>query len=216
MFSNRKIILLIVLLVTFAVVAYVVVVVIPTRLAEKSYAGAKQIGHDIASVFHVTPEVTVNNTVVLQQQTPILEVATLSQKFQHRYEWKHTLLHSTKKIEITGMFEAKAGFDLNKRFAITIIDDKAIVTLPHAQLLSLESMHDVKFEDEHGLWNWVNENDRSQAMNAFTRSARAYAEQGTFVENAQHEMETKLRSILKSHGKDVEVRYVENARIEKL
>ncbi|AYB31023.1 DUF4230 domain-containing protein [Chryseolinea soli] len=216
MFSNRKIILLIVLLITVAITAYVIVVVIPTRLAEKSYAGAKQIGHDIAAAFHVTPEVTVNNTVVLQQQTPILEVATLSQKFQHHYAWTNTMLGSTKKIDITGTFEAKAGFDLNKRFSITIDDTKAIVTLPHAQLLSLEPMPDVKFQDEHGLWNWVHQDDRSQAMNAFTRDARAYAEQGVFVSKAQTEMETKLRAILKGHGKDVEIHYVERARIEKL
>jgi hypothetical protein len=67
----------------------------------------------------------VNNTVVLQQQTPILELATLSQNFRHEYEWTNTRLGSTKKIKIKGSFEAKAGFDLNKRFALEITEDKA-------------------------------------------------------------------------------------------
>ncbi|MBL0742121.1 DUF4230 domain-containing protein [Chryseolinea lacunae] len=207
MFSNRKIVLLIVLLVTLSLTAYIVVVVIPSKLAEKSYEGAKQIGRDIAGIFHVTPQVTVNNTVVLQQLTPILELATVSQKFQHHYEWTNTFLRSTKKINITGTFEAKAGFDMNNRFSIDITDTKAVVTLPHPKLLSIEGLNDVKFTDENGIWNWVHAEDRSSAMNAFTGDARKYAAQASFVADAQKQMEDKLRLILKQHGKEMEVRY---------
>ena len=98
MFTNRKLVLLIVLLVTLSIAAYTLLVFIPSRLAQQSYEGAKQIGRDIAKAFNVTPEITVNNTVVLQQQTPILELATLSQKFQHHYDWTNTWLGSTKKL----------------------------------------------------------------------------------------------------------------------
>ena len=76
MFSNRKIFLITVLILTFTIAAYWIVVVIPARLAEKTYEGAKQIGRDFAKVFSFTPEVTVNNTVVLLQQSPVLELAT--------------------------------------------------------------------------------------------------------------------------------------------
>lgn len=213
MFANRKIILLIILLITLSITAYVIVVVIPTRLAERSYEGAKQIGRDISEAFQFTPEITVNNTVVLQQQTPILELATLSQKFQHQYEWTNTLLGSTKKINITGSFEAKAGFDLQKKFSIQINDNIAIVTLPEPQLLSLESLPDVKFKDENGFWNWVDMEDRSKAMNAFTGDAKKYAEQAQFVAQAQQAMEKKLKEILVLHGKEVEIRYSKVERI---
>ena len=214
MFARGKLILIIILLITLSITAYVIVVVIPSRLAERSYEGAKQIGRDISEVFHFTPQITVNNTVVLQQQTPILELATLSQKFQHQFEWTNTRFGSTKKINITGSFEAKAGFNLNKKFAIEISDDKAVVTLPQPQLLSIEPLNDVKFEDEDGYWNWVNMDDRSRAMNAFTGDAKKYAEQAQFVSNAQKAMEDKLREILKLHGKEVEIRYSESERIQ--
>ncbi len=205
--------MLIVLLVTVSLSAYFVIVVIPARLAEKAYNGAKQIGQDFKEAFQFTPEITVNNTIVLQQQTPILELATVSQKFQHQYEWNNTWLKSTKKITITGTFEAKAGFDLNKKFKIEILEDKAFVTLPNPQLLSLESLNDVTFKDEQGLWNWVNGKDRSAAINAFTGDARKYAMQADFVQDAQNSVETKLRAILKAHGKEVEIRYTDNAGI---
>lgn len=213
MFANRKLVLIIILLVTLSITAYVLVIVIPSRLAELSYEGARQIGRDISEVFNVTPEIIVNNTVVLQQQTPILELATLSQKFQHQYEWTNTMLGSTKKIDIRGSFEAKAGFNLNKKFTIQINDDKALVILPKPELLSIESLHDVKFEDENGYWNWVNMEDRSKAMNAFTGDAKKYAEQAQFVAQAQQAIEKKLTEILALHGKEAEIHYAEVERL---
>jgi hypothetical protein len=214
MFSNRKLILVTLLLVTFSATAYVLLVVIPARVAQQSYDGAKQIGRDIADAFHFTPEVTVNNTIVLQQQTPILELATITQTFQHTYAWTNTWLGSTKKINIKGSFAAKAGFDLQQKFSVAIQEDEAIITLPRPQLLSLESQQDVTFEDEHGVINWVNMNDRSKALNAFTSDARKFAQQAEFVDAAQREVEQKLREILSLHGKTVVVRYVETGRIE--
>jgi len=213
MFSNRKIILIIVLLITLSITAYVLIVYIPTKVAQRSYEGAKQIGRDFKEAFQFTPEVTVNNTVVLQQQTPILELATISQKFQHQYIWNSTWLKSTKKITVTGTFEAKAGFDLNQKFSIRINDDKAIVTLPHPQLLSIESLGDVKSEDENGLWNWVSPEDRSNAMNAFITDARRYAEQAEFVKQAQQSFEAKIKEIMKLHGKEVTIEYTDTEKI---
>lgn len=214
MFSSRKIILLIVLLITVSITAYVVIVVIPSRLAEKSYEGAKQIGRDISKIFSVTPEITVNNTVVLQQQTPIMELATLSQRFQHQYEWTNTWLGSTKKITITGGFEAKAGYDLRKRFSIDIKDNKATITLPPPQLLSIQPMDNLTFKDENGVWNWVNMEDRAKAINAFTADARKYSQQATFIAQAQQAMEKQLREIMATHGKEVEIRYADEVRLE--
>ena len=213
MFGRAKLILIIILLFAVCVTAYVLVVVIPTQLAQRSYEGAKQIGHDISEAFQFTPEITVNNTVVLQQQTPILELATLSQNFRHEYEWTNTRLGSTKKINIKGSFEAKAGFDLNKRFALEITDDKALVFLPKPKLLSIESLNDTKFEDEDGYWNWVNMDDRSKAINAFTTDAKKYAQKAEFVSKAQQAMESKLREILKLHGKEMEIHYSESERV---
>src|SRR3954467_275590 len=98
MFKTSRIVALSILTIIVCVGAYVITVVIPTTLAKRSYEGAKQIGDDIRKVFQFTPEITVNNTVVLQQQTGILELAVLSQTFKHEYEWINTWAGSTKKI----------------------------------------------------------------------------------------------------------------------
>ena len=207
MFSNRKIILIILLLVTLSITAYVLIVYIPTQVAQRSYEGAKQLGRDFKEAFQFTPEVTVNNTVVLQQQTPILELATISQKFQHNYAWTNTWLKSTKTITITGTFEAKAGFDLNQKFTININEENVTVILPHPKLLSLESMGDIKFKDDHGWWNPIKAEDRTAAINAFNNDAKRYAAQADFVKDTQQAFETKIREIMKAHGKNVTIEY---------
>lgn len=206
MFSERKIILIIILLITISLAAYVLLVYIPARFAEQSYEGAKQIGKDLSEAFQFTPQITVNNTIVVQQQSSILELATLSQRFSHTYTWKNTWLGSTKEIQVSGSFDAKAGFDLNDKFSIVIDKQKAIVTFPQPKLLSVEALGDVQFRDEHGIWNWVDEEDRSRAMNAFTQDARRYASQASFTKDASKNMKEKLLEILKPHVKEAELR----------
>ena len=216
MFTSRKLILIIVFLIVTSATAYILLVYIPARVAQQTYDGARQIGRDIADVFRITPQITVNNTVVLQQQTPILELATVSQKFRHQYDWTNTWLGSTKKINIQGTFEAKAGFDLNQKFTVDISSNRAVVTLPQPKLLSLEPSGDVRFTDENGVWNWVDAADRSRAMNAFTRDARSYGEQGKFIAQAKTEMENKLKEIFSLHDMEVEFRYSGSQRLSPL
>jgi hypothetical protein len=205
---NRRLILISIFLVAVSIAAYVIFVVIPTQVAQRTYDGAKQLGRDIEEAFNFTPEVTVNSTVVLQQQTPVLELATLSQTFQHQYKWTNTWLKSTKQIKISGTFVAKVGFNLDRRFAVQIDDDKATVFLPDPVVLSLEPQGDVKFEDENGIWNWVDSEDRSKAVNAFQLDGRKYAQQADFVGQAKVEAEKKISEILKLHVKEVQFIYV--------
>jgi len=207
MFSNRKIILIIILLVTLSVTAYVLLVVIPARAARQTYEGAKEVAEDFRKAFQFTPEVKINRTVILQQQTPILELATVNQKFQHQYNWTNTWMNSKKVIKISGTMEAKAGFNLNEKFTIDIQGAEATVTLPEPKLLSIEPLGDITYEDENGYWNWVNNDDRSAALNAFTTDAREFAQTAALVNDARSQMETKITSILQAHGLAVTIRY---------
>ena len=213
--TSRKIFLYIILLAAICVTAYMVIVVIPARALEKAYSGARQIGQDVREAFQITPEVTVNNTVVLQRQLEILELAVVSQQFRHEYDWTNTWMGSTKKINIKGTFEAKAGFDLQRQFRIDIQDDVAVVTLSEPILLSLTPQPDISFADESGIWNWVSPQDRSKAINEFTADAQRYAKQADFISQAKTNMEKRLTEIMKAHGKRAEIRYEQALRIEK-
>jgi hypothetical protein len=134
-------------------------------------------------------------------------MATLAQNFEHRYTWTNTWLTSTKQIFISGTFEAKAGFDLHQKFAIVLKEDKAIVTLPEPKLLSVESKGDIRYRDESGVWNWISEDDRTKATNAFIQDARTYSTHAGFISDAKKNMEQKLNSLLHPYAKSVIIEY---------
>lgn len=204
---SRNLKLLIVLIIVGVMAAYVALVTIPTQLAKRSYEAAKTLGEDFKNAFQFTPEITVNNIIVLNQQTPVLELAVLSQNFEHRYSWTNTWMGSTKQISIAGSFEAKAGFDLHQKFTIDLKNDTAYVTLPEPVILSVESQGDITYRDEHGIWNWVNPDDRTQATNAFITDARRYAEQAAFINDSKQKMEERLKTLLHPHAGGVVIQY---------
>jgi hypothetical protein len=204
---SRNLKLLIALTVAGTIGAYILLVTIPARFARNTYEGAKTLGEDFRRMFQFTPEIKVNNTIVLNQQSPVLELSVVRQNFEHRYVWVNSWLGSTKKIFISGTFDAKAGFDLEKKFSITLLDGKAIVLLPEPVILSVESKGDIEYRDEHGIWNWVNMEDRTRATNAFITDARRYADQARFVQDAKRNMEEKLKLLLKPYAEEIAVRY---------
>jgi len=210
---SRNLRLLIILIIVATVAGYVLLVTIPTEMARRSYQGAKALGEDIRNAFQFTPEITVNNTVVLHQQTSVFEMAVLDQNFEHRYVWENSWLGSTKKIFITGSFHAKVGFDLHKQFSIRLQDNTAYVTLPPPRTLSVESRGDITYRDEQGIWNWVSVDDRTRATNAFIRDARKYADHAAFVENAKGEIEKRLAELIKPYADDIVVSYSTGERL---
>ncbi len=68
-------------------------------------------------------------------------------------------------------------------------------------------MGDIKFKDEHGWWNPIKSEDRTAAINAFNNDAKRYAAQADFVKDAQQAFETKIREIMRAHGKSVTIEY---------
>jgi len=205
---SRNLKLLIALIVVGTIAGYVLLVVIPTQLAERTYQAAQTLGEDFRKAFQFTPEVVIDKTVVLNQQTDVFELAVLTQNFEHRYTWTHSWMGSTKKIAISGSFDAKVGFDLHEKFSITVTDNKAIVTLAEPQVLSVESKGDIQYRDENGIWNWVDLDDRTLATNNFINDARTYADQASFRLEAKKKMEERLKDFFKTHGKEVDVHYV--------
>ena len=199
--------LIIALLITGTIAAFVLFVIIPERMARSGYEAAKTLGEDFRKAFQFTPEVKVENTVVLNHQTSILELAVLTQNFRHQYDYTNTWMGSTKKINISGSFKANVGFDLNQKFQITIQDKKAIVSLPEPQLLSVESGGDITYRDENGLWNWVSTDDRTAATNAFIKDAKAYAAQADFIKDARARAEEQIRKVLAPHVDEVVFEY---------
>ena len=74
-------------------------------------------------------------------------------------------------------------------------------------LRPIESKGDISYRDENGVWNWIDQEDRTRATNAFLRDARTYATRAGFVQDAKDQMEKRLRLLLQPYAKEVMIEY---------
>ena len=178
---------------------YTVFVKAPTELAAATAKG-------IQEVFNFTPRVKIDKTVVIEQNTPIMEVATVARQLTVDYSWSHTWLGSTKTIRLVGVFTAKAGFDLKEPFTIVIerspLRVKASMSPPKLLSLSMDSYKIVV--DESGWWNRVSNTDREMAVRELQSTARAEVESSGILEEAKLSIEQRIREIVEKNGATVE------------
>ncbi|MDW8019896.1 MAG: DUF4230 domain-containing protein [Chloroherpetonaceae bacterium] len=168
---------------------YVVFVKVPTDLAEK-------VASSVRHTLHFTPEVRLNETIVVQQSTPILELATVSKEILVEDAYTHTFLGSTKTLVVRGTFVAKAGFDLREKFLLTVKTNptKLIAELPAPKLLSIEMTRYDIVQEESGWWNRLTSEEREAAV----QRLRQKAEQHLLVSSLLNDAETLMRKQLEA------------------
>ena len=139
-----------------------------------------------AAVAGVQPRVTVNEHVVYEQSSPVLELAVLRREVLVERESVSTWLGSTKRLRMRGAFRIKVGYDLKQPFAVNIDGEWAQgvrIQMPPPRILSteLESVEVLSAED--GLWNHVKPEECAQEVSALNTEARLKAnEQGMMAE----------------------------------
>ncbi|MDA1183659.1 MAG: DUF4230 domain-containing protein [Acidobacteria bacterium] len=181
---------------------YVVLVKAPTDLASATAEGIKDL-------FQVTPQVTINQTVVIEQNSPILEVATVSRDMSVDHRWTSAWMGSTKTLELRGTFTAKAGFNLQEPFDIDITRYPLSIdaSLPQPAILSLE-MRDMEIlRDVDGWWNRVTAQDRESAIRALSAAAREQSERSGILEEVAQSAEARVRELVERNGASVAFRY---------
>ena len=191
-----------VLLITAASAFYIVFVKAPSDLAQNTAAGIKEF-------FNFTPRVRIDQTVVVEQNTPILEVATVQRGVYIDYFWSHTWLGSRKTIQLQGSFLAKAGFDLRQPFDITIERSPLRVNaqMPPPKLLSIQMDTYKIVKDESGWWNRVTDADREAAVHEMNEVARSKAETSGILDEARATVEQRIREIVERNGATVQFSY---------
>jgi hypothetical protein len=187
-----------VLLIGASLVAYRLFVQAPADLARATADG-------IRSIFQVTPQVSINQTIIIEQASPILEIATVSRQMLIDHQWSHSWLGSTKTIHLRGTFTAKAGYNLKEPFAITIARDpmRVIARLPAPRLLSVQMDSFAVVIDESGWWNRLTEEDRSQAVATLQSLARSKAESSGILDDVRRSSEDRIREFVERNGAEV-------------
>ena len=178
---------------------YAVFIKAPTELAHATAQG-------IQEFFNFTPRVKINQTIVIEQNASIMEVATVSRQLTVDYTWLHTWLGSTKTIHLIGTFTAKAGFDLKDPFTIEIEKSPLRVraSLPPPKILSI-SMDSYRIAaDESGWWNRISSDDREAGVEQLQFTARTQAESSGMLEEARTSAEQRIKEIVQKNGSTVE------------
>jgi len=179
-----------VLVVSAAISFYIVTVKVPADLANDIASGVKK-------MFNFTPRTLINESVVIEQQTPITELATVSRSVYMDYSWNHTWMGSKKILQLTGAFTVKAGFDLQQPFVLNVIPKPlhVVAEIPPPKILSVQMDTFLVVRDESGWWNRISAQDRQNAVNELQKRARAKAESSGILDDARANAEASLRQV---------------------
>ncbi|MDX2227338.1 MAG: DUF4230 domain-containing protein [Verrucomicrobiae bacterium] len=197
-------------LLSLAVLVYVAFVKVP----EKGYHLGKQVATDLARAFQFTPEVRVNERIILAQNAPILELATVKRQFAQKNTWEHRWLGSHKKIVLEGTYEAKAGFDLREPFTIFVDSRTNTVRarMSPPRILSVQRLRLHEFRGEDGWWNKITDEERAQALNELDAKARRNVRESDILDEARRTVEERIREIVLRNGAKAEFEYVDKVK----
>ena len=187
---------------------------------EETFDSAQRVANGFKSVFNFTPQVTVNGITEIEQATSVAELATVSEDVAEHYQWSQSWFGSTKDMELMGVYQAKAGFDLREPFRISVADGRITATLPEPKVLSVEMKPDgyKVLRDEDGWWNKINSGDREAAINAMQQEARSKARESGILDEAKTRFKQQLAEVFKTQnlGMPVEVHFEEPLPITSL
>lgn len=146
-------------------------------------------------VFQLQPRVTVNERVILNQSTDILELAVLSREVEVERETETAWMNSIKRVKVRGTYRVKVGFDLTQPFSVDLSSDPATparVTLPAPRILGVEALHTEVLALDNGLWNRVKPANVEEELNALPQEARRKAWRAGMLREVQDATVRKL------------------------
>jgi hypothetical protein len=177
---------------------------------------ARFIGEAFQSTLQVTPQITINQTVIYGQISPIAEFAVVTQEQWVEYDYRssltlgaHALPFTEKKINLRAPYRVKAGFDLHEPFRVRTdrSGEKVLAEMPPAKILSVERAGDLKVEGDDHWFNQITDAERQSTLNAIDHQARELAEKSTLKAEAETQVTARLKELLEKNSAVVEFRF---------
>jgi hypothetical protein len=168
---------------------------VATTVAAQPGEIAARAAQAFKEILQVQPRVIVNEHVVLNQASPVLELAVLSREVEVEREFEHTWMGSTKRIRLRGVYRIKTGFDLTQPFSVELSDAPGVpakVSLPAPKILSVEPAHVEVLALENGLWNKVQPENLEAELAALPDEARRKAFRIGVVREAEESIVKQL------------------------
>lgn len=152
-----------------------------------------------AAIAGMQPRVTVNEHVVYEQSSSMLELAVVEREMLVERETEDTWMGSTKRLRVRGTFRVKAGFDLTQPFSAQITGSSPTiisVRMPPPRLLSVEQENIEVLTMDNGFWNHMQPAEYAQTVNDLNTDAHLKALRDGMVTEAKKRFAEQLEQKL--------------------
>jgi hypothetical protein len=157
---------------------------------------SRQVRDIFADVAHLQPKISVRDRVLFEQTASTLELAIASRETHVEREVKHDWLGSTKRLQLRGTYNVRAGFDLTQPFNVRITGRHVSVELPAPKILSVDQMSVEVAHFDNGLWNKFNPDEVVNEVRTLPVIAREKAVEAGLEKEALDRFTQKLRERL--------------------
>lgn len=167
-------------------------------------------------VLHFQPKVTLNQKVILTQTAPIAELAVVTKQElvsiginEHLEVMSLQVPLTEKTMSAEAVYRLKAGFDLSEPFTVEIDPDTHQIkaTMPHAKILSVETIGDITYHGDDSLLNRITDDERSTIVSSLTGAARDAAEKSSLKSDAEAQVTQRLQELIQHNGESMRIEW---------
>jgi hypothetical protein len=177
------------------------------RPAEKAAGGLRD---TVASALEkITGErFTVSSNTVTLQKANISELNVIQRKTQTMTKLETTMFGSKATLILRGDFVVKAGYDLTQPLSVTVNDTTGEVKadFPPPKITSVELKNYEVYFSDNGLINKITPEHQELATKQMLAQARLDAEKSDIKEEAEIQLQTRLKDLLGRDAKKIMVR----------
>jgi hypothetical protein len=153
-------------------------------------------------------EPRVSQQIVVEQLRSVAKLVATEMTLRDVVTYEQTQLRSTKRSLLVATARVAAGIDLSHGTDVRIdsTEKRIIVTLPPAQIMSIDVVNVTTYDERAGLWNPFRPEDRDAIQSRIRTQMAAAAQQSGILEHADQSAIKVLTELLSRDGYTVEVR----------
>ena len=153
-------------------------------------------------------EPRVSQQIVVEQLRSVAKLVATEMTLRDVVTYEQTQFRSTKRSLLVVTARVAAGIDLSRNTDVRIdsTEKRIIVTLPPAQIMSVDVVNVTTYDERAGLWNPFRPEDRDAIQTRIRTQMAAAAQQSGILEHADQSAIKVLTELLSRDGYTVEVR----------
>src|SRR4051812_14151076 len=164
----------------------------------------------VAGVFAIgrRAEPQVSQQIVVDQLRSVAKLVATEMTLRDVVTYEQTQYHSTKRSLLVVTARVSAGIDLSKDTDVRIdsIEKRITVSLPPAQIMSVDVVNVTTYDERAGLWNPFRPADRDSIHSLVRTQMAEAARKSGILEHADQSAIKVLTELLTRDGFTVEVR----------